>query len=94
MDRSSLEQLLTPIAASSDPTGLAVRVAVLPDGQRPEASDWHTAEWVTIDGIPHASVLIGPGGAIQLTPGVYRAWVEITAPPEKPVAASPRFQIT
>ncbi|MFE6815251.1 hypothetical protein [Streptomyces sp. NPDC057677] len=93
MDRSSLEQLLTPITSADDPTGFAVRVAVLPDGDRPEAGDWHTAEWLTVDGKPHASLLVGPGGVVQLTPGVYRVWVEITAPPEKPVAASPRFHI-
>jgi hypothetical protein len=93
VDRSSLEQLLTPITSTDDPTVFAVRVAVLPDGERPEAGDWHTAEWVTIDGIPHASLLVGPDGVVQLVPGVFRVWVEITAPPEKPVVASPRFQI-
>jgi hypothetical protein len=94
VDRSSLEELLTPITSADDPTSYSVRVAVLLDGERPEASDWHTAEWRTIDGTPHASLLIGPGGAVQLGPGVYRTWIEITAPPEKPVVASPRFQIT
>ncbi|MFF0277463.1 hypothetical protein [Streptomyces sp. NPDC004330] len=93
MDRSSLEQLLTPIVSADDPTGYAVRVAVLPDGDRPEAGDWHTAEWVTIDGTPHASLLVGPGGVIELYPGAYRVWVEITAPPEKPVVTSPYFRI-
>lgn len=93
MDRSSLEELLTPITSGSDPTSYSVRVAVLPDGERPEAGDWHTAEWHTLDGTPHASILIGPGGDVQLAPGVYRTWVEITAPPEKPVVTSPRFWI-
>ena len=94
MDRSSLQELLTPITARSDPTSYSVRVAVLPDGQRPEDADWHTAEWHTIDGVPHAGLLVGPGGAIQLSPGVYRTWIEIAASPEKPVVASPRFNIT
>lgn len=94
MDRSSLEQLLTPITTAGDPTSFSVRVAVLPDGVRPEVADWHAADWVTVNGTPHASLLVGPGGAVQLSPGVYRTWVEITAPPEKPVVSSPRFYIT
>ncbi|MFJ6579258.1 hypothetical protein ACIQMY_25265 [Streptomyces sp. NPDC091368] len=93
MDRSSLEALLTPIVTADDPTGFAVRVAVLPDGDRPAPGDWHEAEWVTIGGTPYASLLVGPGGVVQLGPGAYRAWVEITAPPEKPVARSPRFYV-
>lgn len=94
MDRDSLEKLLTPIAASSDPTSYSVRVAVLPEGERPEEADWHAATWLTVDGIPHVALLVGPGGAVDLPPGVYRTWTEITAPPEKPVLTSPRFQIT
>ncbi|MEE1813543.1 hypothetical protein PUR59_00560 [Streptomyces sp. SP18ES09] len=93
MDRSSLEELLTPIASASDPTAYSVRVAVLPDSERPGAGDWHVAEWRTIGGVPHATLLVGPGGVVELAPGAYRAWVEITAPPEKPVVASPRFHI-
>lgn len=93
MDRSSLEELLTPIVTTDDPTGFAVRVAVLPDGDRPEAGDWHDADWVTVDGTPHASLLVGPGGVVELGPGAYHVWVEITAPPEKPVLASQRFYV-
>lgn len=94
MDRSSLEELLTPIAASSDPTDYTVRVALMADGERPEASDWHSASWRTVDGIVHAVLLVGPGGVVEPEPGLYRTWTEITAPPEKPVVVSARFQIT
>lgn len=94
MDRSSLEELLTPITAQTDPTVYSVRVAVLPDGDRPEAGDWHDAEWVTVDGTPHASLLVGPGGVVELGPGAYRTWVEITSPPEKPVIPSQLFHVT
>jgi len=94
VDRSSLEELLTPITSADDPTAYSVRVAVLPDGDRPQAGDWHDAEWVTIDGTPHARLLVGPGGAVQLNAGAHRAWVEITAPPEKPVVVSGPFQVT
>lgn len=94
MDRASLEKLSTPITASSDPTSYPVRVAVLPDGVRPGSSDWHPAEWVTRAGIPHAVILVGPGGVVELEPGLYRTWTEISAPPEKPVVVSARFSIT
>lgn len=93
MDRDSLEQLLTPITADGDPTSYPVRVAVLPDGVRPEPDDWHTAAWVTEGGVHYASLLVGPGGAVEPDPGAYRTWTEITAPPEKPVLMSPRFWI-
>ncbi|WP_328941535.1 hypothetical protein OG259_07630 [Streptomyces sp. NBC_00250] len=94
MDHSSLQELLTPVTARTDPTGYTVRVAVIPDGQRPESGDWQEAEWVTIGGLPYASLLVGPGGAVQVSRGPYRTWVEITAPPEKPVVASPTFHVT
>lgn len=94
MDRSSLEELLTPITASGDPTAYVIRVAVLPDGVRPGPTDWHSATWLTIAGIPHAVLLVGPGSGIELEPGYYRTWTEITAPPEKPIVVSERFSIT
>ncbi|MFI5985056.1 hypothetical protein ACIBEA_29845 [Streptomyces sp. NPDC051555] len=94
MDRSSLEELLTPITASADPTSYGVRVAVLPDGVRPQAADWHPATWVTIGGAPHTAILVGPGGVVELEPGPHRTWTEITAPPEKPVVVSEPFSIT
>lgn len=94
MDRASLEKLSTPITADGDPTSYAIRVAVLPDGARPASGDWHVAEWVTRGGVPHASILVGPTSGIDLEPGTYRTWVEITAPPEKPVVRSERFTIT
>jgi hypothetical protein len=94
VDHSSLQELFTPVTARTDPTDYDVRVAVIPDGMRPEPDDWHDAEWVTIGGTPHASLLVGPSGAVQVSRGLYRAWVEITAPPEKPVVVSPPFQIT
>ncbi|MEU2075433.1 hypothetical protein [Streptomyces sp. NPDC013489] len=94
MDHSSLQELFTPVTARTDPTDYDVRVAVIPDGARPEASDWRDAEWVTIGGTPHAILLVGPTGAVQLSRGMYRAWVEIAAPPEKPVIFSPPFHVT
>jgi len=93
VDHSSLQELLTPVMARTDPTGYAVRVAVIPDGQRPGPDDWHDGEWVTLYDTPYASLLVGPGGAVELASGAYRAWVEITAPPEKPVVTTPPFNV-
>lgn len=95
MDRSSLEELMTPISAGNgDPSDYPVRVALLADGVRPTAGDWHAATWTTTEGVHYAVLLVGPGGAVTPTPGVYRTWTEITAAPEKPVVVSARFQIT
>lgn len=95
MDRSSLEELLTPVSAGNgDPSAYPVRVALLADGVRPTAPDWHTATWTTQDGVHYAVLLVGPGGVVTPQPGVYRTWTEITAAPEKPVVVSARFQIT
>lgn len=94
MDRASLEKLLTPITAASDPTSYSIRVAVLPEGVRPGPADWHPGEWVTRAGVPYAVVLVGPGSDVVLEPGVYRTWTEIAAAPEKPIIVSGRFSIT
>lgn len=94
MDRASLEMLSTPISSGSDPTSYAIRVAVKPDGVRPALGDWHTAEWIMHGGVPHAVVLVGPGSDIELEPGLYRTWVEISATPEKPIVVSEHFAIT
>lgn len=45
----------------------------------PAAGDWKAATWDTTVTGNHAAVcLVGPGGAVTLTPGAYRCWVRIT----------------
>jgi hypothetical protein len=63
---------------------ISAEIAVVAGGEPAEA-DWLPATW---DGDGSYKVLIGPGTALMLTPGVYTAWVRIDAPPEEPVRRS------
>ncbi|MFE1321610.1 hypothetical protein [Kitasatospora phosalacinea] len=95
MDRLSTEYLQIPITADADPTGYPVRIAVVPDDDRPADGDWHNATWSTISGTHYAQLLVGPdGGAITLGPGRWRPWIDIDAGTEHPVIAAPYIQIT
>ncbi|WP_354643873.1 hypothetical protein [Kitasatospora camelliae] len=78
-----------------DPTAHTVQMAVIPVGHEPDDTDWHTAAWDTDDdGTTVAKLLVGPdGGAVAPTPGTYRDWVSIDAPPEHPVLFTPPFEI-
>jgi hypothetical protein len=95
MDRDSTELLPLPIYTDTDPTSSPVRIAILPPGQRPTAGDWHTATWTTIDGTPHAQIMVGPdGGAITLNAGTWQPWIDITATPEHPLIEGICISIT
>jgi len=86
-----------PVAwTHGDPTSFSVDMAVIPLGHEPAAGDWHTAAWDTdSDGQTVAKLLVGPnGGAVALTPGTYRDWVQVDAPPEQPVLFTPPFEIS
>lgn len=92
MNRQSTEIVRVPVAATgSDPTLYPVRMAFLPPGVQPSDSDWHLAAWV--DGA--AEVLVGPdGGALTLTVGPWRIWIDIDASIEHPVIPGPDLIIT
>lgn len=102
MDHLSTEYLPVPISADGDPTGYPVRMALLPidtpalpEEPRPDDGDWHTAAWTTVRGTPCAQLLVGPdGGAVTLTPGLWRPWVDIDAGTEHPVVPAPYIEIT
>lgn len=95
MDRGSTEYIQVPITSDASPTTYTVRMAVLPVGQRPVDADWHTATWITIGGVPHAQLLVGPdGGALTLGAGPYVPWVAIDANPEHPIVDGPSLTIT
>jgi hypothetical protein len=95
MDRDGTELLQLPVYADTDPSSYPVRIAILPPGERPTTGDWHTAAWATVNGIPHAQLLIGPdGGAITLGPGTWTPWIDITATPEHPHLEGVAFSIT
>jgi hypothetical protein len=95
MERESLERLMTPVRSGlGDVSGFPVQIALLADGERPTAEDWHDATWGTDGGETVAVLLVGPAGVVDPGPGSYRTWVKITATPEVPVIKSARFQIT
>lgn len=72
----------TPVGVPSNPTTLAVRLAVL-SGVPPIDTDWIAAAWeatpVTIDGTSYylARMQVGPGSAITLAVGNYNVWIRI-----------------
>jgi hypothetical protein len=52
---------------------------VVAEWVHPAAGDYVAAGWETINGVNYATVLIGPGGGIQLalTDEVYIVWVRV-----------------
>lgn len=66
--------------AGVDITGTPPRIAILPTSTRgnPGPSDWMTGEWT--DGTT-ARLLVGPdGGAVTLTAGDYRVYINFDPP--------------
>ncbi|GAA0705257.1 hypothetical protein GCM10010193_70410 [Kitasatospora atroaurantiaca] len=97
VDSLSTEYLEVGVTWSrGDPSTSAVQMAVVPLGHDPADTDWHTAQWDTdTAGLTVAKLLVGPdGGALAPTPGRYRAWVSIDAPPEHPVLSTPPYDIS
>ena len=64
-----------PITLTAD----AVAIAFTTPGGTP--ATWFTGTW---EGTGTARVLVGPGGALTLTPGTYWVWVKVTDNPEIP----------
>ena len=54
-----------------------------------EPATWNPGQWASTTPLPGgaytARCLVGPGGAITLTPATYTVWVKITDSPEIPV---------
>lgn len=75
-----------------NPTSDVVQMAFNPATQSfgppltpPVSGDWKAASWVTGASQPYiAQCLIGPGGVITLTAGIYDVWIKITDSPEIP----------
>lgn len=70
-----------------DITGDDVQLAFVVEGTAPVELDWEDADW-EVGGPPYvASILVGPGGVLELTEGKYEVWVRVTDNPEIPVRA-------
>jgi hypothetical protein len=75
-----------------NPTGDTVEIAFLATEDAPSSGDWKTASWdtdtTTDPDTYYAQCLVGTGGAVVLTAGVYNMYVRITDSPEVPVKRS------
>ncbi|PZG53133.1 hypothetical protein C1I98_06135 [Spongiactinospora gelatinilytica] len=55
----------------------------------PGSGDWKTAEWANLTPAgADARILVGPGGTVTLTDGLWQMWVRVTAVTETPVLYS------
>lgn len=76
-----------------DVTKLAVQLAFPVDGAQP--ATWYGVTWhqgvrdVTGGVVQWADVLIGSGGATQLTAGDFRVWAQVVASPQSGVFPAP-----
>lgn len=100
----SLEYVYVPVSATKlgatyNPTGDTVQFAFMPTPtQVPQTSDWQTGAWDTVSTdviYPYrAKCLVGPGGTIVLTVGIYVIYIKITDNPEIPVLYAGQLEIT
>lgn len=87
----SLQYVKVPIApkvsgAIVDPTADVVTMAFMASGSAPSSGDLKTASWETVSTDVHypyrARCLVGPGGTVTLTAGLYTVWVKVVDNPE------------
>lgn len=95
---TSLEEIPANITAPAgvNPTGFSVFMAFLatPPPAQPGALDWQTATWLSTAAPYVALCLVGPGGVIQLTQGLWYVWVKLSAVPEVPVKYAGILQVS
>ncbi|WP_101791018.1 hypothetical protein [Nonomuraea indica] len=83
MPASSKEALRVPY--HQDATAYPVEIAVVRESEgEPADSDYHPAQW---DG-GAATIIIGAGSDVPLTPGSYVVWTRLTTATERPVRRS------
>lgn len=99
---TSLEYVPVPVTAMVNgspynPTNDPVYMLFTSTFDAPTAgsSDWKAATWTTgtTQGTYLANCLIGPGGTLTLTPGVYQVWIKITDSPEVPIRYSGQIEV-
>lgn len=93
----SLEYVQVQVSAPGvngpyDPTGDVVQFAFEPSSAAP--STWYTGSWFTpVANTYFAQCLVGPSGAVTLTPGTYTIWIKITDSPEIVVRTPGSLQV-
>jgi len=61
----------------------------------PDEGDWVAATWANVTPAgADARILVGPGGDVTLTDGMWHMWVRVTATPEVPVLYSGPILVT
>lgn len=76
-----------------NPTTDVVQFAFTTGGANPVnpvSGDWKTGSWDGAQPRPPgnaylAQCLVGPGGTVALTPGIYTMWIKVLDSPETPV---------
>jgi hypothetical protein len=104
LSQASLEYVQATVTAAVagapyNPTSDVVKFAFLAPGTSPYGATWCAASWASTEsptgtGDYTAQCLVGPGGAVQLAPGSYQVWVQITDSPEVPVLPAYLLTIT
>lgn len=95
---TSLEEVPVNITVpvGVNPTSDSVYMAFLstPPPNQPTSGEWNAASWYVIGTQFTAICLVGPGGTIQLTQGLYYVWVKISASPEVPIKYAGILQVS
>lgn len=91
---TSLEYVAVNVSAKEagafiNPTSDTVTMAFTLNGDDPVSADFKSASWET-DSTTNpdtytALCLVGPSGAVTLTPGSYSVWVKVVDTPETPI---------
>jgi hypothetical protein len=58
-----------------------------------ESSVWYDGDWLEVDTLTYASVLVGPGADVDLDAGDYTCWVRVVDEDEAPTLNLGRFEI-
>lgn len=88
VSQASTEYVRIPVFVSTDgypanPTAAAVSMAFVQSYGAPADADWKAATWdATQVGTYVVQCLIGPTGAVALSPGTYYTWIKIESSPE------------
>jgi len=77
---------------SVNPTSGTVTMAFATIGSDPV--DWKTGSWEAASGKYYARCLVGAGGAVQLTNGLYEVWVKIVYGAETVVLPAGVLEVT